>query len=176
MPVQATEQTAAFISAWPHLRLKIWNNSVFHNRHCAFVDIRHAVKRALRVSWFKRDRFIRPTWTNADPLAPLFSLIFGGYPDPREITINYARGIRSELDMPDRAINTTDQLAPELLEFTTPLLFTGFHLTFHRDTSGWLAPGIVLGDVASFDDLLIFWNLRAAGAHVCFYDRAHCPG
>src|SRR5580692_5392870 len=32
VPVQATEQTAAFISTWPHLRLKIWGDSIFRDR------------------------------------------------------------------------------------------------------------------------------------------------
>jgi hypothetical protein len=77
------------------------------------------------------------------------------------------------LEFPDNAIGATDRLAPELQESVTPLLFTGFDLTVQRDRSGWLAPGIVLGDLASFDDLLLFWNLRAAGAQLCFYDRAH---
>jgi hypothetical protein len=173
VPVQATEQTAAFISTWPHLRLKIWGGSIFHDRHCAFVDIRHAVKRALRTPEFARARFICLTWTNPDPLAPLLSLIFGGYPDPGAITIDYARRIRSVLQMPDRAIDATEQLGPGLQDVITPLLFTGFDLTVQRDRSGWLAPGIVLGDITSFDDLLLFWNLRAAGAQLCFYDRAH---
>jgi hypothetical protein len=173
VPVHATEATAAFINTWPHLRLNIRGDSIFSARHCAFVDIRHAVKRALRAPEFARDRFIRPTWTNSDPLAPLLSLTFGSYPDPGVITIDYARRIRSVLELPDHAIGATDQLAPELLESVAPLLLTGFDLTVQRDRSGWLAPGIILGDLAGFDDLLLFWNLRAAGAQLCFYDRAH---
>jgi hypothetical protein len=173
LPVQPTERTAALLGRWPHLRLNIRGDSIFHHHHCAFVDIRHAVKRARRAPGFVHDRFIRPTWTDTDPLAPLFSLMFGRYPDPNVITIDYVRGIRSELELPDRAIDATDQLAPELLESVAPLLFTGFDLTVQRDRSGWLAPGIVLGDLASFDDLLLFWNLRAAGAQLCFYDQAH---
>jgi hypothetical protein len=119
------------------------------------------------------DRFVRPTWTDTDPLAPLFSMIFGSYPDPGVITIDYVRGTRSVLEFPDRAIDASEPLAPELQEFVTPLLLTGLDLTVQRDRSGWLAPGIVLGDLASFDDLLLFWNLRAAGAQLCFCDPAN---
>jgi hypothetical protein len=91
LPVQPTERTAALLGRWPHLCLNIRGDSIFRDRHCAFVDIRHAVKRALRAPEFARDRFIRPTWTNSDPLAPLLSLTFGSYPDPDVITIDYAR-------------------------------------------------------------------------------------
>jgi hypothetical protein len=173
LPVQPTEKTAALLGRWPHLDVNIRGDSIFRDRHCAFVDIQHAVKRAQRAPEFARDRFIRPTWTNSDPLAPLLSLTFGSYPDPGVIAIDYARGIRSLLEFPDHVIGATDQLAPKLLESVTPLLFTGFDLTVQRDRSGWLAPGIVLGDFASFHDLLLFWNLRAAGAQLCFYDRAY---
>jgi hypothetical protein len=40
-----------------------------------------------------------------------------------------------------------------------------------RDLTGWLDPGIVLGSATNFDDLVLFWNLRAAGAAMCFYDQ-----
>jgi hypothetical protein len=173
LPVQISDATAAFINSWPQLHLNIWSESIFSDGHCAFVDIRHAVKRTLRVPGFAPGRFIRPTWTSADPLAPLFSLTLGSYPDPTAITIDYVRGIRSVLEMPDRPIDAAQPLAPELLELATPLLFTGFDLSIHRGRSGWLEPGIVLGDTTSFDDLLLFWNLRAAGAEVCFYDQTH---
>jgi hypothetical protein len=75
--------------------------------------------------------------------------------------------------MVDRAIDAERPLAPELHahESLTPLSFTEFDLTVpRRDVPSWLAPGVVLGDVTSFDDLLLFWNLRAAGAQVLFYD------
>jgi hypothetical protein len=173
LPVEPSDATAAFIQAWPQLRPHIWSESIFNDGHCALVDIRHAIKRTLRVSGLARDRFIRPTWMDADPLAPLFSLMFGSYPDPATITIDYVRGIRSVLAMPDRTIDPSEPLVPELLEFATPMSFTGFDLSIHRGKSPWLEPGIVFGDATSFDDLLFFWNLRVAGAQVCFFDEAH---
>ncbi len=174
VPVNETESTAAFIRAYPHLHLGVLHDGIFRDRYCAVVDIRHAAHRASRMPGFGRAQFIRPTWTGADPLAPLLPLLFGRYPDrPGAITIDYVRGIRSELEMPDRAIDVNTPLAPELHahESLTPLSFTEFDLTVHRrDVSSWLGPGIVFGDVASFDDLLLLWNLRAAGTQVLFYD------
>jgi hypothetical protein len=72
----------------------------------------------------------------------------------------------------DFPFGVSTSLAPELHEHEslTPLSFTGFDLTVHCHGSSGLAPGVVFGDVTSFDDLLLLWNLRAAGAQVVFYD------
>ena len=117
-------------------------------------------------------KFYHAIWTDADPLAPLFPLIFGRYPSPPSIEIDYAGGVRSELEIAAFPIDASTSLAPELLEreSLTPLSFTGFGLTSSELDPWRLTPGVVLGDVTSFDDLLLLWNLRAAGAHVVFYD------
>ena len=36
---------------------------------------------------------------------------------------------------------------------------------------GWLGLGIILGSAENFDELVLYWNLRAAGASVIFYDQ-----
>jgi hypothetical protein len=171
LPVAATATTTGFIDGYPHLRLQLWGAGIFRDRHCAFVDIKHAIKRAIRDTGFVRDRFVRPIWTDADPFAPLLVTLFGTYPDAAAITIDYLRGIRSSLQMPDFPIDIHAPLSIDLMERTTPLPFTGFGLSHRRGRDGWLAPGVLLGGVANFDDLLLFWNLRAAGAQICFYDQ-----
>src|SRR5262249_3373476 len=42
-----------------------------------------------------------------------------------------------------------------------------------RERRHWLGPGVVLGSVSDFEALAMFWNLRAAGAQLIFYDQAH---
>jgi hypothetical protein len=59
-----------------------------------------------------------------------------------------------------------------LLDGIPPLALTAYDMTRRRDPAGWLNPGIVLGSATDFDDLVLFWNLRAAGAMMCFYDQA----
>jgi hypothetical protein len=106
-------------------------------------------------------------------LGPLFDLMQGRYPSPSEITIDYLRGIRSVVEMGDYPIDENGPLPPDLVNLVTPLDFGGWDLSGQRDPTGWRAPGILLGDVSSFEDLLLFWNLRAADAPFCFYDEAH---
>ena len=54
-----------------------------------------------------------------------------------------------------------------------PLVLTGYDTTPRRDPTGRLNPGVILGSASDFDDLALFWNLRAAGATLCFYDQAN---
>ena len=138
VPVHVTKSTTSFIDGYPHLRLSsILHGGPFDDRHCAFVDVRHAVSRASRMAGFSRGKFYRPIWTDADPLAPLLPLIFGRYPSPPSIKIDYARGVRSELEIVDFPLGASTSLAPELHEHKscTPLSFTGFDLTVRHEIS-----------------------------------------
>jgi hypothetical protein len=173
--VERSDAAKAFIDAYPHLHLTMWAG-VFGNRECAFVDIRHAVRLATGQPGIRGTieptAFVRPVWSDDDPMSALFSVIFGRYPAPDEITINYVEGIRSTFAMPDHPIDADKEIPVELSNMLCPLGLTGYELSWRRGRSGWLDPGIVLGDATSFYDLLLFWNLQAAGAQLCFFDRA----
>jgi hypothetical protein len=175
LPIEATDEMTAFIASFPHLHYTYWGTSIFDDKRCEFVDIRHAVKRAARqiAAGTRLGPVVRPAWDDADPLAPLFNLLLGRYPDPTATIIDYVRGIRSVLDMPDQTIADGEQLSPELLSSIAPLALTGFDLSHRRERSGWSNPGVLLGTATDFDDLLLFWNLRAAGASMCFHDLTH---
>jgi hypothetical protein len=58
----------------------------------------------------------------------------------------------------------------------TPLVLAGYDLKTGYERSGWLGHGVVLGSVGDFDALLLFWNLRAAGAPLIFYDQGIARG
>jgi hypothetical protein len=115
---------------------------------------------------------ILPVWDEADALHPLFSIVFGEYPAPTDQISDYKAGIRKAFNVPEMVIPTGGEVPKELLDGIPPLQLTGYDLTRSRDLTGWLNPGIVLGSAVDFDDLALFWNLRAAGATMCFYDQA----
>src|SRR5271163_1567770 len=48
LDVTPTGKSKAFIDLYPHLHLQMWGDSIFNGSRCEFVDIRHAVKRAVR--------------------------------------------------------------------------------------------------------------------------------
>jgi hypothetical protein len=168
IPVAAT----AFVDAYPHLHLRMWGGGVFKDRRSEFVDIRHAVRRAASArAPLKLSAFVRPIWLPDDPMSAMLSALFGRYPSPEEITLNYVAGIRSLLAMLDRPIDQDDAIPAELSGAISPIDFTAFDLSWRHEWHGWLDPGIVLGDATDFDDLLLFWNLRAAGVTMSFFDR-----
>ena len=111
---------------------------------------------------------MRPICSPADPLASLFCVLLGRYPEVVEIGIDYPRRVRAALEMPDRTIAEDEGLSPDFLRSATPLAFTGVDLSQRRDRSGWLHPGVIFGAAADFDDLPLLWNLQAAGASVSF--------
>jgi hypothetical protein len=85
LTVAPTRDSKAFIELYPHLHLHMWRNSIFNDKRCEFVDIRHAVKRAIREASFgggsTLESIVRPVWSESDPFAPLFDVMFGRYPD-----------------------------------------------------------------------------------------------
>jgi hypothetical protein len=129
---------------------------------------------------------ILPVWDQADPMSPLLSVVFGRYPAPTSRGIllfpataglwgpsrtppdkdvpDYKAVIRREFEVPERVIPIDGEIPKVLLDSIPPLLLTTYDMRRTRDPTGWLNPGIVLGSASDFDDLVLFWNLRAAGA------------
>jgi hypothetical protein len=158
--------------------MAILAEKLFHDRHCEFVDIRNAVSRAVTSTTNRAADIlasvVHPVWSQDDPLTTLFTILLGRYPDPNDATTNYPGGIRGSLEMPDKPIAQDDEMPAEVIGSITPLSFTGHGITWrtNRSSLSWLSPGIVLGNATDFDDLVLYWNLRAAGAELWFYDQA----
>jgi hypothetical protein len=154
----------------------LWGTGIFNQKHCHFVDIRHAAKRA---EWSNTrspmdlTRLVRPVWRPDDVLSGLLSVLFGHYPDNTiegEIP-NYLRGIRASMHMPDLDIGLDSPIPTVLSSAVTPIRLTAFGMSYRSTQSIWLEPAIFLGDGTDFLDLLSFWNLQAAGVQITFFDR-----
>ena len=67
IPVAASEATNAFVNKYPHLRMDLWHAGIFQHGRCAFVDIRHAVRRATAPGniyvYAPVSSMLRPTWS-----------------------------------------------------------------------------------------------------------------
>jgi len=174
LPVDGTVATRTFIDRFPHLVHGRWREPIFVQRRCEFADIRHVVRRIFRNQDKQTEsNLILPVWDLADGLRSLFSVVFGQYPTPNENVADYKAGIRKVFNVPDRILPLNQEVPRDLLGTIPPLLLTGYGITRRRDPTGWLSPGVVLGSATDFDDLVLFWNLRAAGATLCFYDQAN---
>jgi hypothetical protein len=170
IPIDPTEATGAFLDRFPYLEHMRWREHIFERRQCEFADIRHVVRRIHRHPDNQaKSALSLPTWDQTDELDPLFSLLFGRYPARSDQIADYKDGIRRAFDATEP--NISGVVPPELLGGIPPLALTGYDMTRRRDLTGLLDPGIVLGSATDFDDLVLFWNVRAAGAAMCFYDR-----
>ena len=93
--------------------------------------------------------------------------MLGAYPAPADQIPNYKAGVHRAFGSVAMPIAPDAPLSVELLGSMSPLVLTGYDLRGY-ERSGWLKPGVVLGSVGDFDALLLFWNLRAAGAPLIF--------
>lgn len=170
--IDETKSSRAFIDRFPYLTINRWRQSIFEGRRCEFADIRHIVRRIISHQDKQAEsQLIVPTWESTDALDPLFSVLFGSYPQPNDQISDYKGGLRKALNLPERPIPVAGEVPKEVIEGIPPIALTGYDMTRRRDPSGWLNPAIVLGSSTDFDDLVLFWNLRAAGGTTCFYDE-----
>jgi hypothetical protein len=174
IPIEGTPATQAFVDRFPHLRHNRWRNPIFQQGRCEFADIRHVLRRIYRDQDNRaRANLILPIWDQVDALDPFFTVLLGRYPPPGDEVADYRAVIRNEFDVSEPAIPANGELPPDLLNSIPPIPLTAYGMTRQRDPTGWLNPGVVLGSANDFDDLVLFWNLRAAGAPVCFYDQTN---
>jgi hypothetical protein len=174
IPIEGTPATQAFVDRFPHLRHNRWRHPIFQQGRCEFADIRHVLRRIYRDQDNEaKAGLVLPIWDQADALDPFFTVLLGRYPQPGDDVADYRAAIRNEFDVPEPTIPANGEPPPDLLEGIPPIPLTAYGMTRQRDPTGWLNPGVVLGSANDFDDLVLFWNLRAAGAPVCFYDQAN---
>jgi hypothetical protein len=174
IPVDGTDTTRAFIGRFPHLGHNRWREPIFQQRQCEFADVRHICRRIFRHQDKQvESALVLPLWSQMDALHPIFSITFGQYPTPNDRVEDYKAGIRKAFNVPEKAIPSDGEVPKELLDGIALLALTGYGVTRRRDPTGWLNPGVVLGAANNFDDLVLFWNLCAAGATLCFYDQAN---
>ena len=114
---------------------------------------------------------MQPIWSDTDELSALFGVLFGRYPSPEKIFLDYAGMIRNSLPTSNKSIEQGGEIPLDLISSISPVDFTSLGVSRSRSRRLGIDRGLMLGDATSFNDLLLFWNLRAAGAHICFYDQ-----
>jgi hypothetical protein len=115
-------------------------------------------------------------WATDDPLADTFLVQHGAYPEAADIGIDYAN-ILSQATM---AINLDiDKNAPirtEIYDHVNVGFLTRYLMRRHYSIQPrWDYAGFFVGDATNLDDLVRFWNIRAADIELQFVDPAHLP-
>ena len=119
-------------------------------------------------------------WEADDPLADVFLTQYGVYPDTEETGINYleilsqATTLSVGLPVISIEISKNASVPQTVLEHPNIAGLTRYGLRRHYSTRiGADYPGFFIGDASSIDDLVCFWNLRAADISVYFFDPKH---
>ncbi len=130
------------------------------------------------------------SWDPDDPLQDFFLTTFGAFPSEEETGINYQKFFKEkDKFVKDKNIQAAKCLSPGFMQsisgrpiVTSPIYLWDFPSP-SKVTTLYLDPGFIgtiffpsgfyLGNVSNFDDLVIYWNLRAANINLILYDPNH---
>ncbi|MBI3825622.1 MAG: hypothetical protein HY294_06485 [Candidatus Rokubacteria bacterium] len=185
-PVGETAAIKAVLDSYPYLRTPghFADEIFFEDWHTkkldlGILDIIHIVDHYWDVEFrhkppdFKSNCLLLD-WADDDPCATLFALSFGALPSADQEKLKYdfrkafERGLRAEVTSLPRG----GPVPAALTEKITPLRLTGDRL---QQWGGSLRDddGIYIGRAGDFDDLVAFWNLRAAGTSLRYLPYDH---
>lgn len=111
---------------------------------------------------------VLPHWHPDDPLSALFSLQLGAFPSDLQLENDFERAYVRGLCARELDLETGGVLPAELATRVSPIQMTGMELAGRASSYSRDGSGVYVGDPASFEDLVNFWNLRAAGYSVVF--------
>jgi hypothetical protein len=183
VPVGDSPEVKAFCERFPHLISPFFPDSLFLTDEPArthVLDIHNALTFWQDMPEWKalNEEGIRVfSWDGDDPLADVFNIQYGAYPDANEIGIDYA-DLLSKAMLPTPLVNTKlnkgEAISPEVLQFQSIAFLSRNGLRRHYTVRpGWDYLGVYVGDASNLVDLTAFWNLRAADISLQFFDPQH---
>lgn len=178
-PVTDDPSLKKFVGSYSHLPWPSIHKEFFvsgmSSTLAAFLDLYHPVR-------FLFEKYIQDKadpklevkifeWDPADPLADVLLAYFGAYPSVKEIGKDYGEFVSKNLRSQPVRLNVGDALPNDAFRAVTPAAISGYDLKQDR-VGGWNFPGFYVGDAADFEDIVNFYNLRAANIGVLFLDDA----
>lgn len=142
-----------------------------------FLDVEHAVASITAGLATHPDR-LRPeaaAWspTPGDPLADVLAATHGVYPPESVVAFDYRRLLRDHLGASFTILQEVFPFPFHTGQLRTPNSLTAVGLERDIPSGCWDRRGFFLGSASSFSDLVNYWNLRAAGLELFFYDPDH---
>jgi hypothetical protein len=158
---------------WPEMLQQVFPDGP-RSKSPTFVDVKRPIaqireKRDAERAILQHAYLFSPNET--DPLRDVLLAMFGGYPSPAEVGVDYGKIYASSLSA---EILGPAVLSPEIAIGLTPSDIASWGLKTSDSKFMFEGQnGLFLGSAASFEDLTAFWNLRAAGFNLRFVDRAY---
>jgi len=116
------------------------------------------------------------TWQSDDPLADVFLMQLGAYPDPKETGIEYLEMLINAAEATEHQIEPGSPITAKVLDHPNIAYLSRYGLKQHYSVQNeWNNLGFFVGDATNFDDLVCYWNLRATNMALWFVDPNHLP-
>jgi hypothetical protein len=184
-----SSETESFVASFPYLQSPLFNTNLFENYpgrvEPNYLDVSHSLNRIAHEIGKRGDSsdgelssvpeanpYGLVDWTSDDPLGDLFLATFGAYAAPQEIGRNYERFIRENIKPACYVADPAEPIPAYLLDQTMPSDISALDLRWDRVPSN-ASMGFYAGKADDFDDLVNYWNLRAADLNVLFLDPNH---
>jgi hypothetical protein len=181
-PVGDTEAVTKFPDQFPHLRRPFFHASLFQRdtgrpTRARLLDIHNMLVYSRHTPEWKvrEEQGIRAVvWDDDDPLANTFLMAYGAYPAADEIGINYGE-LLSQVTLAINIDVDKNAAIPTNIYDHASLGYLTRHGMYrhHSVRPAWDYPGFFVGDASNLDDLVRFWNIRAADIPIHFVDPAH---
>lgn len=179
-PLGEHDEVKAFAAAFEHLISPFFHDGVFigqgQEARAQVLDMQNAMVFARDSSELKQIQERKPRiykWTAEDPLADVFLMQLGAYPEKETVHIDYESMFKGVLGASEVVIEPGAELPTDLFDHLSIAHMSRHRLRRHHSVrSHWDYPGFYLGDASNLDDLVAFWNLRAADIALLFVDRA----
>jgi len=180
LPLGASEEVKAFAGTVRHLISPFFHNGVFmgqgRDARAQALDVQNAIVFARDTPEWKQLQERKPRiykWAAEDPLADVFLMQLGAYPDKGVVHVDYESMFKGALGATDVSIEPDAALPADLFEHSSIAFLSRYRLRRHHSIqSYWDYPGFYLGDASNLVDLIAFWNLRAADLALLFVDRS----
>ena len=126
--------------------------------------------KSIREARVRKRKLLLPGWEDEDPLSLVLLAMVGRYPRPTSSVPDYEEMLGRILGTERLVLGRNDPVPADIRRRLTPSRLTAVDLD--ADERG-PDNGVYVGDADNFEDLVNFWNIRAAGAGLVFYDPRH---
>lgn len=179
MPLGSSPELAEFTAAYQHLSTPYHARGLYmgddNDARAMLLDIENEltfVREERTLEDLIKAKFRVFSWEPADPLADLLLIQLGAYPAKEDCPINYGAMLSGPLRAIEDTIPANEPLPTRIYDHPTIAHLSRRNLRRHYSIqAGWDFPGFFVGDVTRLDDLVTFWNLRAAHIRLQFIDR-----
>ena len=180
-PLGESEELKAFAASFEHLISPLMHDGIFmgqeNDARAQVLDVQNAMVFARDTPEWKQIHERKPRiykWKAEDPLADVFLMQLGAYPEKEAVQIDYESMFKAALGASEVQIEPGAALPADLFDHSSIAYVSRHRLRRHHSVqSFWDYHGFYLGDASNLDDLVTFWNLRAADLGLLFVDRTH---